>query len=138
MAVLIIRSMIGSETYSYRQTPYFTDVPASHPYFKYIQKMRDLGITAGCSATRYCPDDPVTRGQMSVFLIRGRIGENFNYNQTPYFTDVSLANPFFKYIQKMKELGITLGCGGTQYCPDSQTLRSQMAVFLIRTFFAPW
>jgi hypothetical protein len=26
------------------------------------------GITAGCSATLYCPDAPLTRGQMAVFL----------------------------------------------------------------------
>ena len=33
--------------------------------------MKDLGITSGCSFTQYCPDDPNTRGQISVFLARG-------------------------------------------------------------------
>ena len=31
-------------------TPYFSDVPASDPQFKYIQKLYELGITGGCSA----------------------------------------------------------------------------------------
>jgi hypothetical protein len=50
--------------------PYFTDVPVTSPYFSYVQKLRQLGITAGCTATTFCPDDKLTRGQMAVFLIR--------------------------------------------------------------------
>lgn len=138
MAVFIIRSLVGTESFPFPSTPYFTDVPSAHPYFKYIQKMRQLGITAGCSPTQYCPDNVVTRGQMSVFLMRARMGENFTFAQTPYFADVPVNHPYFKYIQKMKELGITVGCSASTYCPESQTLRSQMAVFIIRTFFAPW
>src|SRR5262249_1820859 len=51
-----------------------TDTPTDPNYnsfFKYIQKMKDVGITSGCSATTYCPNDPVTRGQMAVFIVRG-------------------------------------------------------------------
>ena len=53
--------------------PYFEDVPSTHPFFAQIQRMKDLGITNGCSADppRYCPDDTVTRGQLAAFLIRG-------------------------------------------------------------------
>jgi hypothetical protein len=47
--------------------PIFTDVPPSNPYFKFVQKLRDLGITGGCSATTYCPNDAVNRGEMAVF-----------------------------------------------------------------------
>jgi hypothetical protein len=28
------------------------------------------GITGGCGGGAYCPDSPVTRGQMAVFLSR--------------------------------------------------------------------
>jgi hypothetical protein len=28
------------------------------------------GITGGCTATTYCPADPVNRAQMAVFLVR--------------------------------------------------------------------
>jgi hypothetical protein len=47
-------------------TAYFTDVPAGAQFFQYIQKMKDLGITSGETATTYGPGDPVTRGQMAV------------------------------------------------------------------------
>lgn len=141
MAVFIIRSVQGGDTFDYPSTPYFTDVPSTHPYFPHIQKMKHLGITSGCTATTYCPDDPTTRGQMAVFLIRGRYGlaAGQAVPSTPvrYFTDVPSDHPYFAFIQKMRDLGITAGCSATSYCPDALTTRGQMATFLIRTFFTP-
>jgi hypothetical protein len=48
----------------------FNDVPVGHPFFRFIEALRASGITAGCSASPplYCPDSPLTRGQMAVFL----------------------------------------------------------------------
>ena len=48
----------------------FNDVPTSHIFFRWIEALAAAGITTGCSAAPplYCPDDPVTRGQMAVFL----------------------------------------------------------------------
>ncbi len=48
----------------------FTDVPTSHAFFQYIEALKASGITAGCTATTYCPDATLTRGQMAVFLSR--------------------------------------------------------------------
>jgi hypothetical protein len=49
----------------------FGDVPTSHPFFQFVQALVASGITAGCGGGNYCPDDPVTRGQMAVFLSKG-------------------------------------------------------------------
>lgn len=46
----------------------FTDVPASHTFHDHIEWIKDNNITAGCGGTEYCPDDPVTRGQMAAFM----------------------------------------------------------------------
>ena len=46
----------------------FNDVPTGHPQFQFIQALVDAGITAGCGSGNYCPDNPLTRGQMAVFL----------------------------------------------------------------------
>lgn len=51
---------------------YFTDVPVSHSFFVFIQKIRELGITQGCSATPYCPGVPVTQAQLAAFVIRAQ------------------------------------------------------------------
>lgn len=141
MAVFIIRSMFGGDNFPFPTAPYFTDVPNTNSFFKYIQKMRELGITSGCGATTYCPDAVVTRAQMAVFLVRGRLavssGQSFGFPDTFTFADVPSTNPAYSAIQKMKELGITTGCGANTYCPEESTTRGQMAVFLTRTFFTP-
>jgi hypothetical protein len=136
MAVFIITGIEGGETFSYTTTPYFTDVPSTDPFFKFVQKMKDLGITSGCSATMYCPNDPVTRGEMAVFIILGRYGTiDFSalpgYSATQIFSDVPPSSPFYAFIQEMAEAGITGGCGSGMYCPNASLTRGQMAVFMV-------
>ncbi len=46
----------------------FNDVPASHPFFQFIEALSASGITGGCAPGKFCPDAPLTRGQMAVFL----------------------------------------------------------------------
>ncbi|MBV6432590.1 MAG: hypothetical protein IANPNBLG_02732 [Bryobacteraceae bacterium] len=140
MAVFIVRALMG-DSFDYQPGPYFTDVPASHPFFKYIQKMRQLGVTSGCTATTYCPDAPVTRGQMAVFIVRARLalqpGAALFSPPAAFFTDVPASHPFFGFIQKMRQLGVTSGCSASAYCPDDPTTRGQMAVFILRGILTP-
>jgi hypothetical protein len=49
-------------------TATFNDVPTSHPFFQYVEALAASGITAGCGNNNFCPDQPLTRGQMAVFL----------------------------------------------------------------------
>jgi hypothetical protein len=44
------------------------DMPTASPFFRFVEALAAAGITGGCSAGSYCPNDPVTRGQMAVFL----------------------------------------------------------------------
>jgi hypothetical protein len=130
MAAFIIRAKFG-ENFSYTQTPYYTDVPASHNFFKYVQKMRDEGITVVEGV--YDVDGKVSRGQMAAFIIRAKFGENFSYTQTPYYTDVPASHNFFKYVQKMRDEGITTTTG--TYNVNQIVPRDQMAAFISRAFF---
>lgn len=133
MAAFIIRALYG-ETFDYTLTPHFTDVPDTSQFFKYIQKMKDEGITTGCTPTEYCPMGNVTRQAMAAFIIRALFGETFDYTLSPFFTDVPDTNQFFKYVQKMKDEGITTGCTATEYCPLNNVTRAAMAAFLARAF----
>ena len=49
-------------------TATFGDVPTSHPFFQFVEALAKSGITGGCGDGNYCPDAPLTRGQMAVFL----------------------------------------------------------------------
>lgn len=118
-------------------TPRFDDVPATSGFFDYINTLAMWGITAGCTTTQFCPGMPISREQMAAFLIRGIYGDTFSYSVTPYFTDVPATSPFFKYVQKMKDLGITSGCGGALFCPSSTLTRMQASVLLVRAKMKP-
>jgi hypothetical protein len=48
----------------------FTDVPAADPFCPNVEWILNRGITTGCTATTYCPTNPVTRLQMAAFLNR--------------------------------------------------------------------
>lgn len=48
--------------------PTFNDVPASDSAFSFVEALAVSGITAGCGGGNYCPDAPLTRRQMAVFL----------------------------------------------------------------------
>jgi hypothetical protein len=49
----------------------FADVPTDHPFFQFVEALAASGITAGCGSGNFCPDAPLTRGQMAVFLSKG-------------------------------------------------------------------
>ena len=50
----------------------FGDVPTGHPFFQFVEALKASGITGGCQASPplFCPDSPLTRGQMAVFLAK--------------------------------------------------------------------
>lgn len=115
----------------------FADVPLTDPQFGFIEFMYQAGFTNGCAAgpLRYCPNNPVTRGEMAAFLERSKRGPDFSRTPTgAVFTDVNVATPFAGVIEQLFADGITSGCGpGPTYCPDASVTRAQMAKFLLKT-----
>ena len=71
MAALIIKAL-GEFNPPTPATQRFADVPPSNIFYNFIDRFAALGITQGCATSppRFCPNDPVTRGQMAVFLTR--------------------------------------------------------------------
>jgi hypothetical protein len=118
--------------YPWLTTPTFTDVPSSSSFSDFINVLNSWQITTGCSPTTFCPTDMVTRDQFATFIIRSMIGSSFPYTATPYFTDVPASSPYFPYIQKLADLGLTHGCSPTAYCPAGMVTRMDAAVLLVR------
>jgi hypothetical protein len=116
----------------------FADVPCPGGAFvDWVNQLATEGITGGCGGGNYCPDGSVTRGQMSVFLLKGEHGGD--YVPPPcaatVFADVECPGAqFVDFINQLAAENITGGCGGGNYCPDDSVTRGQMAVFLVKTF----
>ena len=71
MAVFLLKSKHGLGYVPPAATgTLFTDVPASDPFAKWIEQLANEGISAGCGNGNFCPEVPVTRAQMAVFLVK--------------------------------------------------------------------
>jgi S-layer family protein len=73
----------------------FSDVPTSSTYHTTVSRLVGAGITGGCGAGKYCPNDPVTRGQMAAFLNRGlgRGGQDLFTTADDHWASLDGANP---------------------------------------------
>jgi len=101
-----------------------------------IDALAAAGITRGCNPTannRFCPNDPVTRGQMAAFLSRA-LGLSGDMGGTRFTDDDG--SVFEMNIEQLAVAGITRGCNppvNDRFCPESVVTRGQMAAFLHRT-----
>lgn len=121
---------IGGQTVTIRQAKsVFLDDP-NNVFSPYIYSIYTENITVGCGNNYYCPANNVTRGEMAAFIMRAEYGENFSYTTTPYFSDVPSYSSFFKYVQKMKDTGVTAVSG--TYGVNNNVTRQEMAAFIIR------
>ncbi|MFZ5880884.1 MAG: S-layer homology domain-containing protein [Chloroflexota bacterium] len=139
MAVFIERSLHGSAfTPPTNVSLTFGDISAHWARY-WIQALVTDGITGGCGEGNYCPNAPVTRAEMAVFLLRALHGNT--YSPPPatgtMFDDVSADYWAAAWIEQLATEGITGGCGGNNYCPQISVSRAQMAVFLVPTFSIP-
>jgi len=125
---------LGTQQGVYSLVPQtFTDVPRSHLFYMNVEKIAARAITAGCESTAYCPDSPVTRAQMSVFLLKAKYGATYAPPAaTGMFTDVPEGYWARAWIERLAVEGITAGCGSGMYCPEAPVTRAQMAVFLLK------
>jgi serine protease len=144
MAVFLLRGIhIGTPNY----TPPaigagsgFGDVPADYWAATWIKQLAAEGITAGCGSGNYCPEHPVTRAQMAVFLLRSKYGPSYappGAGASTGFGDVQPDYWAAAWIKQLVTEGITTGCGNGNYCPENPVTRAQMAVFLVRSFNLP-
>jgi hypothetical protein len=142
MAVFLERAMRGS---AYTPPPAagtaFEDVPSDHWAAAWIEQLYADGITSGCSTDppMYCPEDPVNRAQMAVFLERAMHWPDAYSPPSgsgTLFDDVSGGYWAVDWIEQLHADGITSGCSSDplMYCSEDPVTRAQMAVFLVRSF----
>ena len=119
-------------TWVSRLSAVFTDISNS-TFRDDIIWLYYAGITGGCAPNYFCPDDPVTRGQMAAFLDRGL---SLPSTSTDYFTDDN-SSIYQTDINRLAASGITKGCSATTFCPAANVTRGQMAAFLVRALSLP-
>jgi len=77
---------------AYAQTPMpdFADVPSTHPYYSYVQYLRERAITLGVDGISYEVNNPLKRQEAAAFVVRAvlwatsgsALGKDLNGNGT--------------------------------------------------------
>ena len=136
MAVFVLKAKFGRSYEPPACTGVFADVACPGPFTNWIEDLYARGIAAGCGAGPiYCPDAPVSRQQMAVFLLKTRQGSTYVPPEcTGVFPDVPCSSPFAPWIEDLYFRNIAAGCSGGNFCPTAATTRGQMAPFLVKTF----
>jgi hypothetical protein len=93
-----------------------------------INRIAQAGISMGCGDNQFCPDATVDRAQMAAFLARAL---DLPPTSVDFFTDDD-GSLHESAINSVAAHGITIGCGRTEYCPDTLVTRGQMAALLRR------
>jgi len=118
----------------------FSDVPTTYWAAAWIKQLAAEGITTGCTATTYCPDNYVTRAEMAKFLLTAVHISGYTppaVGTSTGFTDVATTHWAAAWIKQLATEGITTGCTVTTYCPNSSVTRAEMAKFLVAAFNLP-
>jgi hypothetical protein len=118
-------------------TTTFTDVPATHELYKYIEALYNAGYTAGCSSSpmMFCPDQVLDRAQSSVFMLRGAMGSTYAPPSAPWNTFTNDNWTGYEWAQGwaegMYQEGLTAGCSASplMFCPETQLSRVEASVF---------
>lgn len=118
----------------------FPDIEEAGFHAPAITILDHMGIIDGtqCAGGRFCPNDPIRRWVMAVWVNRAigleapGIGGGRQYADAGY--------PWWAgYTEQLADLGITVGCGAraTYHCPYAVVTHGQMAGFLRKAFDLP-
>ena len=88
-----------------------------------------------CGDGRFCPDEPVKRSTVAVWLVRA-LGDDPGAVSASRFADVDAGTWWARFVERLAALEVATGCEGDplRYCPDSAVTRGEVATLLVRAF----
>ena len=103
-----------------------------------LDGLASLGVLAGmeCGEGLICPNEPLKRWEMAVWLVRVLDGTDPAPMDASRFTDIDAERWWAPFVDRLYALRVTTGCaaelGG--FCPQRDVTRAEMATFLKRAF----
>jgi ABC-type polysaccharide/polyol phosphate transport system ATPase subunit len=124
--------LVGGQAVAVLQAACFSDVPEAHVNYEDICKLSAHAITSGVGEGNYLPDQPVTREQMALFIIRA-LGELTPPRPSvPSFVDVSPDRSSYAFIEEFARRGLVADIEDGRFLPGSLITREQAAVSIIK------
>ncbi len=117
----------------------FYDVPDGSIFSDPVRQAAADGITGGCTATRFCLSNGVTRAQAVTFLWRATgspaatgPGSGDTAGAGAAFADVPANAYYATAVRWAQSRGITGGCSAGAFCPSRTTTRGELVTLLWR------
>lgn len=126
-AVLLVKVL--DLDYENAQASGFTDVPERA--VKYVNALKEAGITSGKTKTKFDPHSLITRGELAVWIQKGF--ELMAKKDVP-FTDV--ANQYKEAVAALVDNNVTKGISATKFGTYQNAKRGDYAVLLMKAFNA--
>lgn len=125
--------LAGKPAYLAPETPQFSDVPASHPFYKEISWAAQYGITTGWPDRTFRPSATIKRDAIAAFMYRMACQPAYSAPADTGFRDVARNRQFAKEISWAKSAGLLGGWSDGTFRPLNDTERGAVAVMLHRT-----
>jgi Leucine-rich repeat (LRR) protein len=107
----------------------FEDVGSSSKASGYIASATEKGIITGFTDGTFRPGDPVTRGQMAIFLSRAF---ELKEESPDVFPDVSEQSSSYVHVRRILAEGITTGYPDGTFRPYAVLIRGDFSAFMAR------
>lgn len=125
MAVILTR-VLQLETAT--RTRAFADVPYDHWANRHIAAVNDAGLMTG-DGTRFRPEDPITREELAVLLVKASGGKITSTSLTT--TDRTQVSPWARnYVATSMQMGLIRG-DGVRFNPRDLAQRQAVAVLAV-------
>lgn len=112
-------------------TPKFSDVQKEHWAFDYVEKLYALGAVKGDENGNFNPDAKITRAEFVKLLVEILNLDNMGDIS---FYDVNENDWYYKYVNIAYTNGLVNGVSETNFYPDAQITREDMALIISRAF----
>jgi ribosomal protein L30/L7E len=113
----------------------FVDVPPTHTFYVYIERMARRGIIGGYSDGTFRPDNQATRGQISKIVANAASIQDPIPSNRQSYTDVPPTHTFWVYIERLTARGIIGGYSDGTFRPDNNATRGQTSKIVANAFF---
>jgi hypothetical protein len=124
------------------RVPVFADVPKNSAFYKSVETVSQAGYMAGTSTDPdiFSPDDPVTRSQAAVLVLRLKYGKDWTppAAKGTVFADMDINHWGTAWAEEAYTEGMVYGCGSKDgkpiFCPDEPMVftRELIAYFIAK------
>jgi photosystem II stability/assembly factor-like uncharacterized protein len=111
----------------------FTDVPPTHTFYPFIERMAARGVIGGYADGTFRPGNNASRGQIAKIVSNAAGYSEPVSGQT--FTDVAPGSTFYEFVERLSVRGVIGGYSDGTFRPGNNATRGQTSKIVSNAFF---